>query len=278
MKKVIRFLVKFKPTWKIIQFFYKVFNRFRFEKDLIQLEEKRARIAEREKKFRELFGRLKVMHGPFKGMVYPEYMAHGSSLYPKLLGSYESELYNDIEELLKNDYKTIIDVGSAEGYYAIGFAMRKPEARVFAYDVDKVALDACRKMAVANKVDKQMEFGEFCSAKVLADMKLEGRSLVLSDCEGYEMELFTKESVANLKNSDIIIEVHDLYNEKITPALEEVFRDTHDIKKVYSISTFGKLKDFKEAEAFSDEDINTFMVERNGIMVWFIVTPKAGRA
>lgn len=274
MRKIIRKLVEIKITWEIINFFYKIFYRFKFEKNLIEIEKKKFLLSQKEQKMQTIFKDLKVLNGPFKGMIYPDFIAHGSSLYPKLLGSYESELYDDIEKLLKNNYDTILDIGCAEGYYAVGFAMRKPEATVFAYDLNKTALLACKQMAILNHVEKNMKFGEFCSAETLRDFPFKGKGLVLSDCEGFEIDLFTKEAVANLTNCDILIELHDLYNEKISVEIENAFKDTHTIKKVYSKSTFKKMREFELASKFTDDDINCFMLERNGIMEWAIITPK----
>jgi len=273
MRKIIRKLVEIKLTWEIINFLYKVFYRFKFEKNLIEIEKKRFLLSQKEQKMQTIFKDLNVLNGPFKGMIYPDFIAHGSSLYPKLLGSYESELYEDIEKLLQNNYDTILDIGCAEGYYAVGFAIRKPEATVLAYDLNKAALLACKQMAILNHVEKNMKFGEFCSAETLRDFPFKGRGLVLSDCEGFEIDLFTKEAVANLSNCDILIELHDLYNEKISVEIEDVFKDTHTVRKVYSKSTFKKMKEFELGVKFTDDDINSFMLERNGIMEWAIFTP-----
>jgi len=274
MRKIIRKLVEIKLTWEIINFLYKVLYRFKFEKNLIEIEKKRFLLSQKEQKMQIIFKDLKVLNGPFKGMIYPDFIAHGSSLYPKLLGSYESELYEDIEKLLQNNYAAILDIGCAEGYYAVGFAMRKPEATVFAYDLNKTALLACKEMAIINHVEKNMKFGEFCSAETLRDFPFKEKGLVLSDCEGFEIDLFTKEAVANLSNCDILIELHDLYNEKISLEIEDVFKDTHIVRKVYSKSTFKKMREFELVAKLTDDDINSFMLERNGIMEWAIITPK----
>jgi hypothetical protein len=73
-----------------------------------------------------------VRHGLFYGMKYPSLEAAGSTLYPKLLGSYERELHGIMERIVRTDYATVVDIGCAEGYYAAGLALRLPEARVFA--------------------------------------------------------------------------------------------------------------------------------------------------
>ena len=70
--------------------------------------------------------------GPFAGMSCIS-EAICSSLVPKLLGSYESELHQVLNQILETDYQNVIDIGCAEGYYAVGLALRLPNARVYAW-------------------------------------------------------------------------------------------------------------------------------------------------
>jgi hypothetical protein len=272
--KIIRKLVNTRIIWPIFYLAYRFAYRFKFEKELIEIEKRRDEIKYKGEKLRITFSDLAVKEGPFKGMKYPDFIAHGSAMFPKLLGSYESELYPEIERLLKNDYHHIVDIGCAEGYYAVGFAMRKGNATVYAYDTNQIALEACRKMAVINGVEKQMHFRNFCSADSLMQFDFTNKSLIISDCEGYEIELFTSLNVKNLSNCDLIIELHDLFNEKISPTIEELFKKSHNIKFIYSENTFKKMKKFNTDNHFTDEEIDEFFVERPGIIQWAIITSR----
>jgi len=274
MRKIIRKLVENKMIWKILNFFYRVFYRFQFEKELIQIEIKQKAMFEKEAVLKKKFSNLTVADGPFKGMIYPDFIAYGSAMYPKLLGCYESELNPSLESLLKTDYHSIVDIGCAEGYYAVGVAMRQPNAMVYAYDIDVKAMEACEKMAKLNKAEKNMRFGTFCSPETLIGMDFEKKSLIFSDCEGYEMDLFTPDVVKNLKNCDLIIELHDLYTEKISPSIINAFSASHQIKLVYSENTFIKMRALNLIGDLTDDQILNFFVERNGIMRWAIITPK----
>ena len=62
----------------------------------------------------------KITGGPFKGMDYVTAATEGP-LIPRLLGTYESELHPYLAKLAGGgiDY-CVIDVGCAEGYYAVG--------------------------------------------------------------------------------------------------------------------------------------------------------------
>jgi hypothetical protein len=274
MRKIIRWMVTNAFTWSILNFLYRIIYRFKFEKDLIPIEKKKQLLAEKEEVLKKKFSHLTVQYGPFKGMKYPGFIAMGSALYPKLHGSYECELDSTIEELLKSDYTEILDVGCAEGYYAVGLAMRKPNVKVYAFDVNSEAINACKKMAAINKVEDRMTFGNFCSPETLASFKFSGRALLICDCEGYEKELFNSVSVKNLKNCDVLIEMHDLYDERITPSVEKAFSLTHSIKYIYSENTFTKLDRCGLRGDLSEDQVLNFFTERNGIMTWALVQPK----
>ena len=66
----------------------------------------------------QLVSGLKVIHGPFEGLQYPDARSSGSSLLPKLIGSYEHELHEIINDALGQSYTDLVDIGCAEGYYA----------------------------------------------------------------------------------------------------------------------------------------------------------------
>ena len=67
----------------------------------------------------------RVLQGPFAGMNYLN-RSHNSEFVPKLLGSYEAELSEVLEQIIAHDYRLIVDVGFAERYYAVGLARRCP--------------------------------------------------------------------------------------------------------------------------------------------------------
>src|SRR5271170_382684 len=69
---------------------------------------------------------LVVRNGPFAGMRYARPLPEGSIFFPKLLGSYEAELQAHFERVIGTDYSAIVDVGCADGYFAVGLAMRMP--------------------------------------------------------------------------------------------------------------------------------------------------------
>lgn len=225
-----------------------------------------------------LFTDKTTRHGPFKGMEYPDFVSVGSALFPKLLGSYERELNPIIEEICSAGYSEVVDVGCAEGYYAVGLAMRIPEARVFAYDTSDKARAQCARMAELNGVKDRVEIRKFCAPEALCNLDLTRKALVVSDCEGYENILFTPEVVVSLARHDVLIETHDLFDITITSTLRKRFSKTHDLKVITSIDDVQKphYYDYAELKGFDLKEKKILLGERRkAIMEWFFFTPKS---
>jgi hypothetical protein len=176
-----------------------------------------------------------VRHGPFAGLRYPEAESAGSALLPKLIGSYERELHPVICAALAGPYTDFVDVGCAEGYYAVGFALKKPGVKVWAFDTNPTARDLCQAMAVHNGVKSRVVVAAHCNAQELQKIPFSGRSLIFCDCEGFERQLFSPETCRNLRAHDFLIEIHDFLDPFISHDLAPIIRETHDIQRIHSI-------------------------------------------
>src|SRR4051812_16408166 len=85
-----------------------------------------------------------VISGPFRTMRLPIEYTMTNQLAPMLLGVYEAELQPWVEAAINRRHDVIVNVGAAEGYYAVGLAMRVPQAISYAYDTDPAAQQRCR--------------------------------------------------------------------------------------------------------------------------------------
>ena len=176
---------------------------------------------------------LTVLDGPFKGMRYPESSLINHNGIPILFGTYELELHPVIEELASKPFDCIIDVGSAEGYYAVGMALRT-KLNVHAFDCEPREMYYLRRMAKLNAVSDLIQTRNWCNPTILTTLVNGRRSLVISDCEGYEVELFNDECVAALKLSDLIIEVHEnIVGFNVCDSLRQRFQPSHDIRSIH---------------------------------------------
>jgi hypothetical protein len=182
-------------------------------------------------KYLEYYG-LRVLQGPFGGMKYVP-QATGSELIPKLLGCYESELRMVVDDAIAKRPQTIIDVGCAEGYYAVGMGLRCPEAHIHAFDVNPKGRSLCHQMATLNGMTDRITIAEFCDTARLNEIPLRN-TLLICDCEGYEHELLRPDKVPDLVHCDILVELHDFVNPDITPSTLRRFSKSHDIQLIDS--------------------------------------------
>jgi len=213
---------------------------------------------------------LKVLAGPFAGMLYVS--EPGGSSLPKLLGSYETELHQWVTAIINTDYGKIINVGCAEGYYAVGLALKVPETRVFAFDIDPRARQLCEKMAKRNGVSERVEVRGECNCEGL-DALLDDRSLVIFDCEGCELGLLDPGRVPNLRVSDVLVELHDFIDRSISPTIISRFADTHDISLVSGLERDPS--NYPALETFNDWDRHVAVAEfRPERMQWAFMRAK----
>jgi predicted O-methyltransferase YrrM len=173
----------------------------------------------------------RVYAGPFAGMRYVGESV-GSVYLPKLMGIYEKEIHGVIEELVRcaNSTRVIINIGAAEGYYAVGLALRMPNTRVIAYEASEKGRALLAEMAALNDVDKRISIRGFCAPRDLGSC--EAGTVVVCDCEGGEETLFSEETVKCLAQSAVLIESHDGAQPGVTDRLQARFSRTHACQQI----------------------------------------------
>jgi hypothetical protein len=171
-----------------------------------------------------------VQDGPFQGMQFVAQSAEGCHV-PKLLGCYESELHAHIRAAAGRGYRAVINIGAAEGYYAVGLARLMPDARVYAYDTNAAAHPVCQSLAERNGVAGRVAIG---GAFAGADFeRFAGqRTLVVCDIEGGETDLLDPQRYPALRAMDVIVELHDSPQAKPSVLIPERFGTTHAVTMV----------------------------------------------
>ena len=103
------------------------------------------------------------------------------------------------------------------------------------------------------------------------------KTLIICDCEGYEIELFNEIDIEIFKNVDLVIETHDFININISSILKDKFSKTHNIVSIKSID------DIEKALTYSFKEINNLSLNqkkmvvsenRPSIMEWIICFSK----
>jgi SAM-dependent methyltransferase len=154
--------------------------------------------------------------------------ARSSALLPKLIGTYEDELHPVLTQLLTQHYGAVVDIGCAEGYYAVGIARLSRHTTVYAYDLDPRARALCRGLAQQNNVeDRVVVRGRFTPAQ-LSDLP-SGPLLVICDIEGFEIEVF-EDSAPHWRDADLIVELHDCLRTGCRDAVQRCLAGSHAIE------------------------------------------------
>lgn len=216
---------------------------------------------------------LVVRHGPFEGMRYLEGLETTSGdLVAKLAGTYEAELQAVVGEWVADGHPHVVDVGSAEGYYAVGFAHAMPHTTVHAYDVDPLAREHCTTMATLNGVGDRVVMGEMCTPATLSELPEEGVAL-LSDCEGYERVLLDPDAAPRLRGWSILVELHEFLDPDITRTIMARFEATHDVEVIEESPHDGSA--IPELEFLDDATRRTLLSERRPAqMRWAALRPR----
>ncbi|MFL0206169.1 methyltransferase [Aquirufa sp. 2-AUSEE-184A6] len=239
---------------------------------LIDLEEKILSIINKLYK-----NEIYVLNGPFSGMKYIS-ESNGSQLLPKLIGCYEEPIHNWILEIINNPiYKTIIDVGCAEGYYAVGFAKSPHHPQIIAFDIDNTALENAKKLAVLNNVVESIKFFNQFEYKFLENLlksKPNQKVLVFMDIEGDERILLDTKKFPVIKECDFLVELHDCFYPGLTEKIISFFNQTHKIQIILDYPWREKEYCFNYNDFSSDETHFLFNENRPTGMSWMYAKRK----
>ncbi len=214
-----------------------------------------------------------VMHGPLTGMDFLSQSAEGCHV-AKIIGTYEQPLQPYIEAAIDQKYETILNIGCAEGYYAVGMAKRMPQTKILAFDLDLNAQKVCAELALKNKVKERVEVGALFKAEDFSAYANQ-HTLVLCDIEGAEKELLGAQSYPALTHMDLIVESHECLIPGITQELIERFKTSHDITVVNDngLRTLGAMPDWFNQLAHLDQLLATWEW-RSGPTPWLVMKAK----
>lgn len=177
---------------------------------------------------------IHVLSGPFKGLKYFNHIVWGS-ITPKWIGSYEEELHSIVEEIREKKYTHIINVGAAEGFYAVGLSRLCPDTQIVSYDVDPIARFRQSELVKLNNI-KNLHIAKYCSHEALNEtLPTLNSGLVICDIEGYEHVLLNPSIVSSLKQVDLLVELHDheaLSMDQVKADLIQRFQSTHEIQTI----------------------------------------------
>lgn len=217
--------------------------------------------------------KIKILYGPFKGVNYYNRTVWGP-ITPKWIGTYELELHEIIHTIIDKQYNTIIDIGAAEGYYAIGLSSKCPTSQIISYDTDPIARVRQRQLHKLNPQHKNLSINKYCTAAVL-DNAINGTSLIICDIEGFEFDLIDPKSCKSLIHSDILVEIHSYKNhstQEVKETLERRMKSSHNISTIRQIqrTIFNEIRSIPEVSSLSNSRLLKAMDEERRISQYWL--------
>jgi hypothetical protein len=218
-----------------------------------------------------------VLNGPFRGMKLPSLLGFGS-MTSKWLGTYESELHPIIEQLANNNYDHFVDVGAADGYYAIGIARLCFPKVVYAYDTDFISRRQVAAVASKNGPVNCVISSE-CKHEDLSRI-CRKKTFILCDIEGAELDLLDQHRVPELTCADMCIEVHStalLQPAEVLDVLSQRFAETHQINVIKQSSKKLHLVSSDILQLLGESESRRALNEHRGdSMEWLWLKSKLG--
>lgn len=265
-RNIVRNILKNDRIWDLLPSLLKHQDFFRIQRSVAFEERFSQRCL-------DIFNDQIVLNGPFTGLRFPHLETQGSAALPRLIGSYESELHQTLTTILNKSYSSVIDIGFAEGYYLVGLASQWLNTKFIGFDISSDAHRLCSQLAFANCISQErlLLLGE-CNIDSLNDF-LPSSSLVICDCEGFEMELFTLQSKSLWQESDIIVECHDFIRPGIQESITSLLGDTHKIHIIKTDTNESKLPflDSPKFDVFSKEEKLRLVNEgRPSSQIWIV--------
>lgn len=174
-----------------------------------------------------------VRAGPFQGMNYIHDTVAGGYV-PKLLGIYERELHPTISQFPNLGIRNVINIGAADGYYAVGLSRMLPTLRVTAFEMDPLGRELLQVLAERNGVTPQIDIRGLCQPENLgAALSVPRQTLVLCDIEGNEEAVMDPEKVPALREAYLLVEIHDGKNPGVSEKIRRRFSSSHKIDTIW---------------------------------------------
>jgi hypothetical protein len=152
----------------------------------------------------------KVSQGPFKGLQLNRDTWWGKSdLGAQCLGVYEKEILDFVSA--QEPFDTFLDIGAADGYYAVGLLHSKMAEKAICFEVSEDGQRVIKENWMINKSPGELEVYGEANEQSIASIAatLPAKTLVLVDIEGFEFHLLSQKVISLLNKCTIVIEIHN---------------------------------------------------------------------
>jgi hypothetical protein len=236
------------------------------------------RVAISERIYKEFGGTIK--YGPFKGLILVSNLKDLSADYPAMFfGTYEQEILESLTEIPRS-YSTLINLGAGDGYYAVGVLASGMFAKTIAYEGNEDRRSQITHLAEINNCKTDIQINAWADKEIFQKFGQDflSKSVIISDIEGAEFDIFDDSNFELLKRSIIFIEIHDFLVSQGDVKLQELLQIAEKHFQVTRFTTASRNPSlFPELKYYSDQDRWFTVVEGRGqLMTWLKLDPKPG--
>ncbi len=219
-----------------------------------------------------------VLYGPFKGLkIEPNTYWGRLDLGSQCLGLYEKEFLDFLAGIKNKEFSTFIDIGAADGYYAVGMLVSGKVRSVVCFEQSEDGRQTIKRNWESNGTPGHLKvLGEatFDSIEALTAEDLRN-ALVMIDIEGAEFELLNYDVLNKLSDCTLLIEIHnwiDDFNNKYAYLLRRLYKhfEISIIERVDRLTV-----NIAELRDFTDDNRLLLTSERRPCLMRFLrLTPK----
>ena len=175
-------------------------------------------------------------------------------------------------------YENFINLGAGDGYYPIGAIQSGIFKKSIAYEASELRRFQIKRLAEINNCQMSLTINGFAGSDCFDeyDSDFLSKSIILSDIEGGEFEIFTEGNLAKLSRSILLIEIHDFLIPDGGLKLEKLLENAAKYFEVTKMTTTGRdPSQYPELHTFTDIDRWLTVVEGRGpLMLWLLLSPK----
>lgn len=222
--------------------------------------------------------RYVVAYGPFEGLNLDRDVWWGRyDLTTKMLGVYEEHVTAKLCELLKKTNGPFVDIGAADGYFALGVAVGRLAKQVYAYEISAEGRQKLSRNIHLNGCEDGVTVEAEANYESIARLVDVHENIVgLIDIEGAEYGFLDARMLELMRNSRLIVELHPWLVEdgiekekRMLNLAEDFFRVSFIERETYNPNGFSELQEFSDHER-----LLAFSEGRKRNMKWLVLEPK----
>ena len=216
-----------------------------------------------------------VKYGIFKNLKMNHKISWGrGDIASKIYGFYENKIQQKLKDI---NNPILIDIGAADGFFAIGSLKSKICEFCYAFEETKKSRENLFKTAQINNVQNKLSIiGKATKDNFFSLLPSEinfSKVTILCDIEGGEFDFFSDEILKTIKYSNIIIEIHKNHNKNLEIVLLERVKKYFDVSII--IDNDKNFENVSELHTLNDLDRNLICSEgRSYIGKWWHLSPK----